>query len=191
MLHPFDRLAQKSRLILFGVFLAATALLSLAMGQVGRPLATPAAPQGIISFEFAGTAARAQEIAASWDAPARLAAAFQLGLDYLFMPLYSTAFAQACILAAGVFRRRSPLLASLGVLLAWGQWLAAGFDAVENMGLVLALLWGNTTLMGTAWVMAALKFGLLAAGLLYSLAGLITRLAAPERLSENSRRSDF
>jgi hypothetical protein len=59
------------------------------------PLRTDAAPDGIVSFELAGTIGRAGEILASWGTlselgglsifqPARTDLAFSLGLDYLF-----------------------------------------------------------------------------------------------------------
>jgi len=81
-----------------------------------------------------------------------------------------------------VIRSRSWPLASLGVVLAWGQWLAAILDAVENLGLTLILFasvvspWPEIA----RWC-ATLKFALILLGLVYALYGLavaiVSRLA--------------
>ena len=156
-----------------GVFLVLLALIVLMMvvfGVTGAPLTTAAAPQGIVSFELASTTAQAETIVASWDSDARLRASFGLGLDYLFMPLYSTTIGLACIWGADILRRRHWPLASLGVPLAWGLWAAALCDAVENVALTV-MLWHG---VGAPWptvssICASIKFALIALGLVYAL----------------------
>ena len=69
---------------------------------VDAPLKTPAAPQGIVSYEFAGTTTAAQRILDSWDAGAKVYAGFSLGLDYLYMPAYALTIGLACAWAARV-----------------------------------------------------------------------------------------
>src|SRR5258708_545445 len=59
--------------------------------------------------------------------PARAEGSVNLGLDYLFLILYSTTLAFACIWAAGQLPP-GPWV-NAGVWLAWGQWTAALFDA--------------------------------------------------------------
>jgi hypothetical protein len=65
---------------------------------------------------------------------------------------------------------------SLAVWLAWGQWLGAALDAVEN-GALLIMLVGEaaTPWPQVAFSTAAAKFALLGLGLLYVLAALAAR----------------
>src|SRR5437899_2321809 len=92
--------------------------------QCPRLTGRTAAPLGIISFELAGDLATARQMIGSWDEPAREHALLGLGLDFLFLALYSTTIGLACVWAAGVFRTRRWPLAAVGLSLAWGQWLA-------------------------------------------------------------------
>lgn len=172
MVHPLQRLAppaqKRALFILAVVTLAVMAVFRI----IDRPLQTAAAPSGIVSFELAGTLAAAQAMIASWDRQAQLLAAFGLGLDYLFMPLYATAIALACVVAAGGPLRGQRLLVAVGLLLAWGLWLAALLDAVENYALLRVLLGSEVD----AWPAiargcASLKFLLILAGLAYALLG--------------------
>jgi hypothetical protein len=134
-----------------------------------EPLKTDAARQGIISYEFARTQARAAEILASWTAAARLRAAFGLGLDYLFMVSYATAIGLGCVVVAAAWRGWP---ARLGRRLAWAVVLAALLDAVENVALWQQLLHGAAGCWALlAWFCASIKFALVTAGLLYILGG--------------------
>ncbi|MEJ5224441.1 MAG: hypothetical protein WHV44_08285, partial [Anaerolineales bacterium] len=128
-----------------------------------------AAPQGIVSFELARTARNAFAILASWNDTALLYAAFGLGFDFLFMPLYATALSMAVLLAAG---RRPGAWQAWGSLLAWGAFGAVLFDVVENIALFSILLNGATDLLAAAafWC-ASLKFGLILLGVGYALLG--------------------
>lgn len=182
MSHPLLSLSDRQRNTLFWIFLAAALAIMLVMSSVGEPLITPQAPAGIVSFELAGTPAKAQAILDSWDERAKQYAAFGLGLDYLYMPVYSTAIGLGCLLAATALLGAGWPLAWAGVPLAWGMWLAALFDGVENLGLTTMLLTGVTA---NAWpaiarLCALLKFGLLFLGLVFAFyglsAGLLRRL---------------
>jgi hypothetical protein len=169
MKHPFDFLPEKARKPLFWTFLAWTLILFAIFRPLGAPLTTSAAPAGIISFEFARTPENAQAMIASWDARAQLIAAFGLGFDFLFMPVYALALSLGALLAAG---RHPGFFAKLGAWFGWGAFLAALLDAVENIGLWNSLL-GN---FDSAWPAisfwcATFKFGLILLGILYGLAG--------------------
>ncbi len=101
---------------------------------LGEPLKTEAAPAGIISYEFAGDVPTAQLILNSWDETAKIYAGFNIGMDYLFLGLYSSTIALAIVwLTDKLFLTGKILL--LATLLAWAQWLAAVLDAVENASL--------------------------------------------------------
>jgi hypothetical protein len=183
MPHPrgwTERLATVKAPVFWGLAGFAAALM-VVFGVVGAPLTTAAAPQGIVSYELAGTVGQAQAILDSWDGHARLVAAFTLGLDYLFMPVYSTAIGLACAWSAARQTRRGRRLAALGAWVVAAQWAAALFDAAENIGLTVMLLHG----VAAPWpavsaVCATIKFALIAAGLAYAMwGGLSARPANP------------
>lgn len=180
--HPLSSIPENARKPLFFVFLAGTLVLFAVFRVLDAPLQTSAAPNGIVSFELAGTPEKAFQIMVSWEPvdyqgspftiPQRghLYAAFGLGLDYLFMPVYATALALGILLAAG---RHTGWFTILGSWLGWGAYTAALFDAIENYALARMLLmnqvWSPYPQM--AAFSASLKFGLLLLGLFYALVG--------------------
>ncbi len=182
MTHPLNALAARPGKGIFISLVAFTLLMMVVMNWLGGPLNTPAAPSGIVSFEIAGTLPNAQAMLDSWDGSAKVHAAFIQGLDFLFPMVYSTTVALGCLLAGGVLRSRRWPASGLGAPLAWGLWVAAAFDYVENIALVALLLgpaaspWPQIAL-----VCASLKFGLLFLGLVYCFFGLAARLTpAPQ-----------
>jgi hypothetical protein len=142
-------------------------LFSLFM-PINRPLMTSAAPSGIISLQVAWTADNARAMVASWDMNARLFAAFGLGFDYLFMPVYAMALALGALLAAG---RHPGWFAKLGSWAMYGSFLAAIFDGLENLGQFHELFNGRVDLAALVGVFATLKFTLILLGLAYGLIG--------------------
>ena len=169
MRHPLEAIPADKRTKVFLPLLVATLLITFAFRFIG-----PAQPT-IVEFELAGTVTKATDIINAWTSTERSHAGFSLGFDYLYMPIYSTTIALACVWAATVIR--SGAWRSIGLALAWGTWLAAIFDAIENLGLLVSLF-------GTpiepypqlAAVCATLKFGLILLGLLYIVAGVILRV---------------
>ncbi len=169
MRHPLEAIPADKRVRVFLPLLVATLLITFAFRFIG-----PAKPT-IVDFELAGNVAKATDILTAWTPMDRIHAGFSLGFDYLYMPIYSTTIALACVLAATVLR--SGVWKSIGLALAWGLWLAAIFDAIENLALI-----GN--LFGTpsepypqiAALCATLKFGLILLGLLYAAGGGVARV---------------
>jgi hypothetical protein len=82
--HPLDFLPLNARKPLFFLFLGLTAAFFAVFQVLDQPMRTPAAPAGIVSFELAGNTDKAGAMLASWNAGARLNAAFGLGFDFLF-----------------------------------------------------------------------------------------------------------
>jgi hypothetical protein len=159
---------------LWPALLALTIVLTVVLQAVDAPLKTPAAPQGIVSYELAGTIHVAQGILDSWDAGAKVYAGFSLGLDYLYMPAYALTIGLACAWTARVLGSRKHWLGSLGRVLASGLGLAALFDATENYALITMLF----SAAADPWPAVARwcatgKFALIIAGLVYALAGFI------------------
>lgn len=171
---PLDFIPAPRRIPLFRLFFGLTIAFFAVFSFLDQPLRTPAAPSGVVSFELARTPEAASAMLASWDESARLFTAFGLGFDFLFMPVYATALSLAVLIAAG--RRRGASWAALGKALAWGAFLATGFDAAENISLFHILLNGPfSAAPQIAFWCASLKFALLLAGTAYALAGWILR----------------
>lgn len=166
--HPLGFLPTNLRKPIFWFSLGLTAACVAVFGMFLDPPLVSSASTGIVSFELAGSAERATAIVNSWDSRARLFAAFGLGFDFLFIPVYATALGAGLLLAAG---RLKGVWAALANLLGWGAYLATLLDAVENIAL-FSILNGNIGANPQiAFWCASIKFGLLLAGLVCGLAG--------------------
>jgi len=167
---------------LFVVFLGLTLVLMVLFGITGAPLNTEAAPYGVVSFELAGSVEGTTAILSSWDSGARERAAFGLGLDFLFIPVYTIAIALGCTLASRAIRSREWPLAQVGKLLIVGVCLAGLLDVVENISLLVILFdsvsspWPQIA----AWC-AVPKFGLIFLALVYALYGGVISLVIKKR----------
>ncbi len=140
--------------------------LALALMVYLQSLNAALAPYDIVAFEFAWTAARAGEMLAAWGGAGAAAARQSLLVDYAFMPAYAVSFAALTLLAARAARER---FQPAGLWLTIAPLAAALFDAVENTALLTSLPPGAPA-DGPAFlaaISAAIKFGLLAACLLY------------------------
>jgi hypothetical protein len=168
MRHPFQSIAKKNIGKVLITLILLTLIFMIVMNWISKPLSNPVAPSGIISYELAGNVDTVQTILASWDVEARLIASFSLGLDYLFLVLYSTTIGMGCIWASGAFSGGHSFLRSTGVLLAWGQWFAALMDGVENAALFKLLLGDiQAPWPQIATICAIIKFAMIALGLTY------------------------
>ena len=140
----------------------------------GAPLKTESAPLGIVSFEFAGTISQAHEMLESWGQTGQLSAALSLGLDYLFLVLYSVCIALACALVASNLTYDHRMLSGIGVILSWTQFGAGGLDALENVALIRLLFGSEQPLWpALAWWCALPKFVIVLVGLGYIVIGTI------------------
>jgi hypothetical protein len=165
--------------VAFWPLLVFALLLMVAQQVLGRPLITPAAPSGIVSFELAGGLSNAWEMLASWGPTGRVYAGLSLGTDYLFLVAYSIAISLGCVLSSRRFLQRSGYLSGVGAILAWAIFGAALFDSVENYALIQVLLGAEQSLWPVlARICAIPKFLIVGLGLLYILLGAMTWLAA-------------
>lgn len=181
--HPLAAISPNQRARVLTPLLLATLIITFLFRFIG-----PAQPAGggtptvsgtptIVDFELAGSVDQAAQIINAWNENDRIRAGFSLGFDYLYMPVYSTTIALACVMAAGALKRKT--WASIGLLLAWGLWLAAFLDAIENLALFTELLGGNVAPWPqVAQICAAIKFGLILLGLLYVVGGVIGKIVA-------------
>jgi hypothetical protein len=176
MRHPFQDIPASKRKRVFVPLLVLTLVVMGVLNGLGGPLKTEAAPQGIVSYEFAGNVSSAQEMLDSWKPQALAHAGFNLGFDFVFLLAYAAAIGLACAWVADVLQERRRL-AALGLWLAWGQGLAALLDAVENTALLKMLLGSaSSPWPQIAWSCALPKFALVFLGLVYVVVGVVLRV---------------
>ncbi len=180
---PFEWIESKNqKRVFWELFLLALA------GIIGEELLdvhlkTLASPTGIVSFEMAGSLSRVGEILNAWGALGQVYAGLSLGFDFLFIVAYSSFLAFACLLVARLFRGRSKTMILVGAVLAWGQFVAASFDILENISLIRLLLGSQSQ----SWPVlarwcATLKFSLVGLGIVFILAGALWALVARRRV---------
>ena len=191
MEHPLQFVPVSQRKRLFFLFLTLTLVIFGIFRYLDAPLRTDAAPNGIVSFELAGTSQVAWAITNSWKQSGVLLssvagqpnsevvnipyafAAFGLGFDYLFMPIYALALGFGTLL---VTQKHSDWVRSLAVLAGYAAFIAPLFDAVENFALWQILLGAvESNYPAIAAFCAIIKFGLLIFGLLVGLWGLLKK----------------
>lgn len=174
MKHPFEAMRFGTASIVLVLLVAIALLIAWQLNQIGKPLTIPEiAPQGILSLEFAFTAEKAKGIVEAWSKVNALDRAIKLQwIDFLFMAAYSTALSLACIWSTKLLPGFDSRWLGAGIVLAWGQWVAAIFDAIENLCL-FPFLYGTAKdgvpLALVASLSAGLKFGLIGLGIIYFL----------------------
>ncbi len=157
--------------IAMAVFYVALVFLDQKLKDAGGP--------SILGFEFAGSEQKAAQIMAEWGDSGRDYARWSLWVDFGFMLTYGAFFALAAI-ATRDFARENSLrrLAAVGIAAPIAAAAAAGFDAGENVFLLLTL-GGHGGSFGPpiATACASLKFLLIAFAIVYVLWGLAARFA--------------
>jgi hypothetical protein len=159
-------------LIVLGLF-----VLSLAVGALALPALGDMSDNGvgIIDLEIARTSQKASEYYGELGDAGRDAARESLYLDYPYLIAYALFYAAACVVvAARAAERGMARLARVGEALAWGAFVSAACDAVENIGL-LRVLAGHTDQPwpGIAFTFAVVKFALIIAVALYVIVGFL------------------
>jgi hypothetical protein len=134
----------------------------------------------ILDFEFADTHARAAQIVAEWGPNGRSAAHLSLLLDYGYMLSYGLFFALAGFAVRDTARGRGwRRPAAIGAIVPFFALAAAGFDASENVALLLTLAGhGGSFAPPFAAVCSAIKFTLISIAILYAVCGLVFWLRA-------------
>ncbi len=170
--HPYQWLSATMQNRAFIVLLPLT-LLAMYIEQVtGVPLKTDAAPSGIISFEFAGTLATAQEMVKSWGQLGQVYAGLNLGFDFVYIITYVICIGLGCVIVA-----RGGFLSPVGSILAWVMFAAGLFDCIENYYLIQILLgFGQESSAALAQWCAIGKFAIVGAGLVYFFIGGVVAL---------------
>jgi hypothetical protein len=140
------------------------------------PLKNEVAPNGIVSFELAKELIVSENILNSWDTHARTSAGMSMGLDSLFLIIYASFIA---LLMHKLNERvwNNIRVYKLGILLIWGVFLAALFDAIENIALIQLLLGDlQQSWSSIAFYFASMKFVLLILGVMFIVISWIMKI---------------
>jgi hypothetical protein len=134
---------------------------------------------GIIPFELAGPEQGAVTME-RWGTDGRAAARCSLLLDFPFPATYAPLQALLCVEASQrLAQDRKPRLASIGSCLASAQFVAAGFDYIENLALLATLADHMPRAPTLARRAACTKFAILTPTWVYLLCARIVTRATP------------
>lgn len=134
---------------------------------------------GMVPFELTGGQDRADEILGEWGEEGQDAAREQLWMDFGFLIAYGIFLTLAVAAVRDLARSRGwRRLAAIGAVVVYFGALGAGFDALENICLLLTLDETGAALPLLATIFASCKFLLLAMAIVYLLVGLGTRLVS-------------
>ncbi len=167
-------MTRRGALWALGILLVAIAVVLVALDGRMQDAGGP----GIVGFEFAGSEERAAEILGEWGDDGQDAARLSLWIDYPYLLVYGAflTLAVAAIRDLAV-RRGWRRLAAAGAVLVFFPAAGAAFDALEDVGLLVALDGnGGDAAPLLAAICATAKFALLAAAIVYIAAGLVERV---------------
>jgi hypothetical protein len=168
---------------LIATAIASVALL-LAMAPADGRMQDTGGP-GIVPFELTGGEDRAEEIMAEWGEKGQDAARESLWIDFGYLLAYGAFLTLALVATRDLARdrgwRRMAMIG--GVVVTFGA-LGAGFDALENICLLLTLDGAGAAFPLLATIFASCKFLLLAVAIAYLLAGLAMRLRSRAAATE-------
>lgn len=160
-----------SQRIVAAITLVALVMTLLVRSQFAEPERIMSARgYGIVAYELAFTAGKANEILTAWGADVEPYVRYSLLVDFAFMPAYALLFAGITLLIA---RTQSGGLRRAGLLIALLPVAAALLDALENLMLLSMLGSPGSIQPGpplVAGIAASIKFLLLLVAIVYWLA---------------------
>jgi hypothetical protein len=169
-MHFVNRLTALSRQT--PLILIVASVLFIVLLFINQSLKTVPAPQGIVSFQLAGTAEHAQNILRSWYPESIIWAKASLWLDMLFVPTYLLLLIQ---LTRRLTKDRPGVRERLGARWVFILFLAAGLsDTAENILLLNNFDPPTDLISSSATIFALAKF----TGLILGAAGLVIIRAA-------------
>ena len=168
---PFAAVSQRVRQRALLALMGLTVVVGLIVARLGTGLAVAAAPNGIVSFELAGTAAEAQRILSAWGPALSDAARTQTWVDFIYLATYAPMLALAAGLAAGTWAKRGALYAWAGTVASWGALAAGALDCVENLAMLSVFAAPSDALAALARACAIGKFTLIFVAIIYALFG--------------------
>jgi hypothetical protein len=151
-------------------------VLLLAMSPAENRMTDTGGP-GMVPFELTGGEDRADEILFEWGEEGQDAARESLWIDFGFLLAYGAFLTLALAAVRDLARQRDwrRLAAVGGSVVSFGA-VAAGFDALENVCLLLTLEGAGAAFPLLATIFATCKFVLLIAAIAYLVAGVAMRL---------------
>ncbi|MDR9424627.1 MAG: hypothetical protein RI567_05010 [Marinobacter sp.] len=154
------------------ISMAMAVVLLIAMVVVNQPLQTSAAPQGMISFQLAGSAEQTHAIIRSWRSDNLPLAKLALWLDFLFVITYLAALLQ---LTRHFTRDRPGVRERMIARGVRALFIIAGLsDVIENIVLLNNFSPATDSLSLAAAILALLKY----TGFVLGVAGLVIIRAA-------------
>ena len=179
-MHPFETIVPERRFQLFVRLLVPTFICMWLLAWSGESLRTLSTQRGVLDYEFAGTPLVVAAILDLWK-DSFYALQFNLWFDYVFMVFYASTIAMGVFMARNILNRRDWPLGILARPLAWGQFAAAGLDAIENLGLIaFTFSTASHAYAPIVWWCAAIKFALVGAGIFYVLFAGLVRVFDPD-----------
>jgi hypothetical protein len=164
-----QRVTRRQGLIASGI---ATVLLLVAMSPADGRMKDTGGP-GIVPFEVSGGQDRADEIMAEWGDKGQDAAREQLWIDFGFLVAYGTFLTLAIAAVRDRARERGwRTMAGIGGAIVGFGAIGAGFDALENICLLLTLGGHGSAFPLMATIFAYLKFFFTTVAVLYLFVGV-------------------
>jgi hypothetical protein len=150
----------------------ASVVLLLAMSPAENRMKDTGGP-GMVPFELTGGQGKADEILVEWGEEGQDAARESLWIDFGFLLAYGAFLTLALAATRDLAGRRGwARMAAVGSVAIYFGALGAGFDALENVCLLLTLGGSGAAFPLLATIFASCKFVLLAAAIAYIVAGL-------------------
>jgi hypothetical protein len=171
-MHPYGFLSPTARWVLLAVLVVASLSLAVVLANSARELRVgPAAPHGLLSYEFAWTHDRVRAILLAWGPDLKEVARAYLRADFAFLVTYPLLLSLACAMISDVPDVPQP---AVGVFLSWAVLCAIPIEALENIGLLRMLGHGthdlaSDTVARAVGLCAGIKFTLGFAALGYLL----------------------
>lgn len=167
-----------------GLILAGIAMVALLLAMSPAESRMQNNGPGMVPFELNGGQHGADEILAEWGEEGRDAAREQLWIDFGFMAAYGTFLTLALATVRDMARGRGwrRLAAIGGVVVSFGA-LGAGFDALENICLLLTLGGHGAAFPLLATIFATCKFTLIVIAIAYLVAGFAAWMASQGRMA--------
>lgn len=173
---PFSKLSNRDEKKLTSTISSLLIITILVTQFFNNQLVNDVAEYGIISFELSNSIERSIEIMNSWGSQAKIFAGLSLGFDYLFLLIY-TLFLALMIHKLNERLWGGKSFYNIGNVILWSMYIAAIFDAIENLALIKLLLGSHEQLWSSvAFYFAFIKFILVIIGIIYVLVNTILYL---------------
>lgn len=148
----------------FVISLTLCLLCAIALLIINRFIQSDATPYGILSYEFIGSIHKSNIALSAWSDAGKTAVGLSIGIDFLFIALYTIVALQGLRRYADYVRSHAQGLGNYFIFLCYVFPLTSLTDLVENISLILLLLGSQNELWPTlAYGAALIKFSVASA----------------------------